>query len=68
VLDFCRSDIGTALDPRVAGAPIFIQATGPGQSLPLVLLDVSGPMQLAKLTSQGLGGWVFYEVVITRLD
>jgi hypothetical protein len=50
------------------GAPIYIQATGPGQSLPLVLLDVSGPMQLAKLTSQGLGGWVFYEVVITRLD
>jgi hypothetical protein len=50
------------------GAPIFVQATGPGQSLPLVLLEVDGPMQLAKLTSQGLGGWTFYEVVITLLD
>ena len=38
------------------------------QNIPLVLLEVDGPMQLAKLTSQGLGGWVFFEVVITRLD
>jgi hypothetical protein len=51
-----------------AGAQSFMQATGPGQNIPLVLLEVDGPMQLAKLTSQGLGGWVFYEVVITRLD
>jgi hypothetical protein len=50
------------------GAPIYMQATGPGQSLPLVLLEVDGPMQLATLTSQGLGGWSFYDVVISRLD
>jgi hypothetical protein len=50
------------------GAPVYMQASGPGQSIPLVLLEVDGPMQLATLTSQGLGGWVFYDVVISRLE
>jgi hypothetical protein len=50
------------------GPAAFLQATGPGQSLPVILHEVSGPMALVTLTSTGLGGWVFYDVEVAELS
>lgn len=49
------------------GPHVFFQATGPGQTIPVVLTEADGPLALVRLTSTGLGGWVFYDVEVSKL-
>lgn len=50
------------------GPHVTVQATGINQTIPVLLLDADGPLALVKLTSTGLGGWVFYDAQVHKLE
>ena len=70
-LDGARGDRAALILLGGEPMPVVFPATSDLAQVDRALADVEandGPMQLATLTSQGLGGWVFYDVVISRLD
>ena len=50
------------------GPAVLHPSTGPDQVVLAVLDEVSGPLALVKLTSTGLGGWVFFDVDVVSLS
>ena len=50
------------------GAPSTVTASFPNQNVTLLLHQVDGNMELARLSGSGLSNWIFYDVTVTELN